>query len=43
MLAIAIAAQCLLLSSALADDLPDSTKTPGAILGTVPDDQVASC
>ncbi len=30
-------------SSAIADDLPDPTKTPGAILGTVPDEQVASC
>ena len=29
--------------TALAADLPDSTKTPGAILGTVPDDQSASC
>jgi hypothetical protein len=29
--------------AALADDHPDATKTPGAILGTVPDDQVASC
>jgi hypothetical protein len=28
---------------AFADDLPDPGKTPGAILGTVPDDQVASC
>jgi hypothetical protein len=26
-----------------ADDLPDATKTPGAILGTIPDDQAASC
>ena len=35
----------LLLSSvpAFADDMPDASKTPGAILGTVPDDQVASC
>ncbi len=35
----------LLLGSVLAfaDDLHDSAKTPGAILGTVPDDQVASC
>jgi hypothetical protein len=40
-----LAIAVLLLGSlpALADDLPDSTKTPGAILGTVPDDQVASC
>jgi hypothetical protein len=29
--------------AALADDSPDAAKTPGAILGTVPDDQVASC
>ena len=34
---------CLSVATALADDLPDSAKTPGAILGTVPDDQVASC
>ena len=34
---------CLFLSTALADDLPDPNKTPGAILGTVPDDGVASC
>jgi hypothetical protein len=30
-------------NAALADDLPDSAKTPGAILETVPDEQVASC
>ena len=34
---------CFSMSPALADDLPDPNKTPGAILGTVPDDQVASC
>lgn len=30
-------------SGAFADDLPDPAKTPGAILGTVPDQKVASC
>ena len=42
---IALALTALLLGSvpAVADDLPDPAKTPGAILGTVPDDQVASC
>jgi hypothetical protein len=34
---------CLTVFPAFADDLPDASKTPGAILGTVPDDQVASC
>jgi hypothetical protein len=41
--ALAIAVLLLAPSSAFADDLPDPNKTPGAILGTVPDDQVASC
>jgi hypothetical protein len=42
---LALAIAVLLLSSvpAFADDMPDAAKTPGAILGTVPDDQVASC
>jgi hypothetical protein len=41
--ALALAVYCAVSPLALADDLPDPTKTPGAILGTVPDDQVASC
>jgi hypothetical protein len=43
--ALALVALALVFTAhaALADDHPDATKTPGAILGTVPDDQVASC
>jgi hypothetical protein len=39
----AIFAMVLVTNAALADDLPDSAKTPGAILETVPNEQVASC
>ena len=42
-LSIVIAVVLLATVSALADDAPDSTKTPGDILATVPDDAVASC
>jgi hypothetical protein len=40
---VAIFAMVLVADAALADDLPDSAKTPGAILETVPNEQVASC
>jgi len=40
-LAFAIAASFCL--SAVADELPDLQKTPGAILDTVPDEQAANC
>jgi hypothetical protein len=39
----AVSAIVLSANTALADDLPDSAKTPGAVLETVPDEQVASC
>jgi hypothetical protein len=42
-LALVIAAFVFASPTAFADDRPDPTKTPGAILGIVPDDQVASC
>ena len=42
-LALAAAVVSLVTLPAFADDLPDPTKTPGAILETVPDEQVASC
>jgi hypothetical protein len=40
---LAIAALFSIQLFAHADDLPDSAKTPGAILETVPDDAAASC
>ena len=40
---LALVALVFTIHEALADDRPDAAKTPGAILGTVPDDQAASC
>jgi hypothetical protein len=42
-LALVAAVLSLVTLAAFADDLPDPTKTPGATLETVPDEQVASC
>jgi len=42
-LPLALVAVIFSVASAVADDEPDPAKTPGAILATVPDDQVASC
>jgi hypothetical protein len=38
-----IAVLCFAIAPAFGDDLPDGSKTPGAILATVPDEVAANC